>query len=118
MVTDEQRTKIKEYVKILNSISEDLDLAQDFIVDTVIDECLAYCNREDIPQDMERVVARIASNYMNNGLDAQKITSYKELDMSISYSAENNAFNEEMLLQRWRKIRGIETDDNTENFLD
>lgn len=114
MVTEEQKERIKNYVKILNGVDE-LSEVESLQVDIVIDECLAYCNRDDIPLCMERVVARIAANYLNNGLDAQKVTSYKELDMSVTYSATDNAFDEKNLLQRWRKILGIEKKDDTEN---
>lgn len=117
MVTEEQKERIKNYVKILNGVDE-LSEVESLQVDIVIDECLAYCNRDDIPLCMELVVARIAANYLNNGLDAQKITSYKELDMSVTYSATDNAFDEKNLLQRWRKILGIEEKDDTENFLE
>ena len=69
---------------------------------------------------MERVVARIAANYLENGLNAQKVTSYKELDMSITYSASDNAFDEKNLLQRWRKILGVEEskENDTTNILE
>jgi hypothetical protein len=119
MVTEEQRERIKGYVKILNAIDE-LSEIEDFEVDVVIDECLAYCNRDDIPLCMERVVARIAANYLENGLNAQKVTSYKELDMSVTYSASDNAFDEKNLLQRWRKILGVEEskENDTTNILE
>lgn len=113
MVTEEQRTKIKNYVKILldMDINEEFNDKDNFVIDTVIDQCIAHCNRQDIPQDMERVVARIAARVYNDGLDKQGgVQSYRELDMQISYNLDADAFNEKNLLQRWVSLSSVGVD--------
>ena len=117
MVTEEQRTRIKNYVKILRDmdINEDFAEKEDFMIDTVIDQCLAYCNRDNIPQDMERVVARIASRVCDDGLDKQGgVQSYRELDMQVSYNLDADVFNEKNLLQRWVSLSSIGADNKNE----
>lgn len=100
------RKKIYDYVQQLNP-EIPMSAQDNFIIDIVIDECLAYCNRDDIPEDMERVVARIANKVWTNGLDAENVSSYRELDMQITYDIGANAFNEKTILQRWRKVLSI-----------
>ena len=80
----------------------------DFVIDTVIDQCLAFCNRNDIPHDMERVVARIAARVYNDGLDKQGgVQSYRELDMQVTYNLDADAFGEKNMLQRWVSLSTI-----------
>lgn len=109
MVTEEQRTKIKNYVKILLDMEdEDFETKDDFVIDTVIDQCLAFCNRNDIPEDMERVVARIAARVYNDGLDKQKgVQSYRELDMQVTYDINADVFGEKNMLQRWVSLSSM-----------
>ena len=123
MVTEEQRTRIKNYVKILRDmyINEEFDDKEDFIIDTVIDQCLAHCNRDNIPLDMERVVARIASRVCDDGLDKQGgVQSYRELDMQVTYNLDADAFNEKNLLQRWVSLSsvGVEYKNECNNILE
>lgn len=110
MVTEEQRTKIKNYVKILLDMEdEDFETKDEFIIDTVIDQCLAFCNRNDIPEDMERVVARIAVRVYNDGLNKQQgVQSYRELDMQVTYDINADVFGEKNLLQRWVSLSSME----------
>ena len=109
MVTEEQRTKIKNYVKILLDMEdEDFETKDDFVIDTVIDQCLAFCNRNDIPEDMERVVARIAARVYNDGLDKQHgVQSYRELDMQVTYDINADVFGEKNMLQRWVSLSSM-----------
>lgn len=111
MVTEEQRTKIKNNVKILLDMDVDAELTdkENFIIDTVIDQCLAFCNRDNIPEDMERVVSRIAARVCVDGLDKQGgIQSYRELDMQVTYNIDADIFNEKNLLQRWVSLSSME----------
>lgn len=110
MVTEEQRTKIKNYVKILLDMEdEDFETKDDFVIDTVIDQCLAFCNRDDMPEDMERIVARIAARVYNDGLDKQQcVQSYRELDMQVTYDINADVFGEKNLLQRWISLSSME----------
>ena len=110
MVTDEQRKKIKRYVNILlgNDPDDEFDDKDDFVIDTVIDECLAFCNRSDIPVDMERVVARIAARVCTEGLDKQGgVQQYRELDMQVTYNLDADAFGEKNMLQRWVSLSSL-----------
>lgn len=110
MVNAEQRSKIKQYVNILLGNDRDAEFTDkdDFVIDTVIDECLAFCNRSDIPHDMERVVARIAARVCTDGLDKQTgIQQYRELDMQVTYNLDADAFGEKNMLQRWVSLSTI-----------
>lgn len=123
-ITTEQRKKIYEYTALF--AGQELDGKSNLIIDTVIDEVLAYCNRDDMPVALERITAKIAANAIladdgfstNAGMSDKKLTSYKEGDASWtwSYSATDNVFNEANLLENFRKIRSIGEDD--ENILD
>lgn len=117
MVSAEQRSKIKQDVNILLGNNPDAEFAakDDFIIDTVIDECLAFCNRSDIPHDMERVVARIAARVCNDGLDKQTgVQQYRELDMQVTYNLDADAFGEKNMLQRWVSLSTIKGSEKNE----
>lgn len=121
MVTAEKRSKIKQYVNILlgNDPDAEFNPKQDFIIDTVIDECLAFCNRQDIPDDMERVVARIAARVYNDGLDKQGgVQQYRELDMQVTYNLDADAFGEKNMLQRWVSLSSVGGSNERNNILE
>lgn len=121
MVTEEQRNKIKKYVNILLGNDADAEFSdkEDFIIDTVIDECLAFCNRSDIPVDMERVVARIAARVCTDGLDKQGgVQSYRELDMQVTYNLDADAFGEKNMLQRWVSLSSVGGSDEHNDILE
>lgn len=110
MISNETRDKVKNYVKILLNMDDDEDFSDRdfFVIDTVIDQCAAYCNRQDIPEDMERVVARIAARVCEDGLNKQGgIQSYRELDMQVTYNIDADAFGEKNLLQRWVSLSSV-----------
>lgn len=84
--------KIKGYVLILGGFeqSEKLDLQ----IQMIIDECLAYCYRSDVPEAMELPLADVVVNEINKkgviGLDGD-ISSYSEGDLSVSFGATTTA---------------------------
>lgn len=112
-ITDEQFKRIADGAYLLSG--QEQDDKKDFMLHTVIDEVLAYCNRNDIPSHLERIISRIGANVLSSENANQKgnLTSYKEGDVSWTwdYSPENNAFNEENLLENFRCIRSIGEDD-------
>ena len=96
-MTDEQKTKIIGYVKALNDTAnqENYQSLLDLVVEEVADRVLLYLNREDLPEKIERVVARIVSGIFNQTANAKTsstadsaISSISDNGQSISYSNE------------------------------
>lgn len=86
----------------------------DFKLHMVVDEVLAYCNRNDIPAHLERIISSIGAKAISSeDINQGNLTSYREGDVSYSwdYSPSNNAFNEANLLENFRCIRSIDDDD-------
>ena len=126
-MTDEQKTKIIGYVKALNDTAsqEDYQSLLGLVVDEVADRVLLYLNREDLPENIERVVARIVSGIFNQTANAKTsstadsaISSISDNGQSISYSNEiknylSTADDNELfagfskLLARYRRINVV-----------
>lgn len=126
---DEIITNIKQYLSILNlDISEVSTDLIDFVIGEVLDRVLLYLNRQDIPPNLERILANIintnlnkAQNNMNNNGDIeQAITSISDNGQSVTYSNEvKNYFvtasdNElfggfTSLLNRYRRVKVVNT---------
>ena len=126
-MTDEQKTKIIGYVKALNDTAsqEDYQSLLDLVVEEVADRVLLYLNREDLPENIERVVARIVSGIFNQTANAKTsstadsaISSMSDNGQSISYSNEiknylSSADDNELfagfskLLARYRRINVV-----------
>jgi hypothetical protein len=126
-MTDEQKTKIIGYVKALNDTAsqEDYQSLLDLVVEEVADRVLLYLNREDLPENIERVVARIVSGIFNQTANAKTsstadsaISSISDNGQSISYSNEiknylSTADDNELfagfskLLARYRRINVV-----------
>ena len=96
-MTDEQKTKIIGYVKALNDTAnqEGYQNLLGLVVEEVADRVLLYLNREDLPENIERVVARIVSGIFNQTTNAKTsstadsaISSISDNGQSISYSNE------------------------------
>ena len=113
-ITDEQFNRIADGAYLLSG--QDKDDKKDFMLHTVV----AYCNRNDVPAHLERIISRIGAGVLSADNMAQKgnLTSYKEGDASWTwdYSPADNAFNEANILENFRCIRSIDEDD--ENILD
>lgn len=87
-MTNEQKTRIEGYVKKLNdaaNVAANADLL-DFTTDEVADRVLLYLNSEILPEDVERIVARIIAGIFNQSLNAKSSTS---ADMAISSVSDN-----------------------------
>lgn len=126
-MTDEQKTKIIGYVKALNDTAnqEGYQSLLGLVVDEVADRVLLYLNREDLPENIERVVARIVSGIFNQTANAKTsstadsaISSMSDNGQSISYSNEiknylSSADDNELfagfskLLARYRRINVV-----------
>ena len=126
-MTDEQKTKIIGYVKALNDTAsqEDYQSLLGLVVDEVADRVLLYLNREDLPENIERVVARIVSGIFNQTANTKTsstadsaISSISDNGQSISYSNEiknylSTADDNELfagfskLLARYRRINVV-----------
>ena len=82
---------VKQNVLILGSFEDSPKL--DLQIQMIIDECLAYCYRKDVPQQMELPLADVIVNEINKrsliGLDGD-VSSYSEGDMSVSFTGSNN----------------------------
>ena len=126
---DEIITNIKQYLSILNpNISEVTTDLIDFVINEVLDRVLLYLNRQDIPSNLERILANIintnlnkAQNNINNdGNNEQVITSISDNGQSVSYanevknyfvaSSDNELFSGfTTLLNRYRRIKVVNT---------
>lgn len=117
-ITEEQFKRISDGAYLLSGQKQ--DEIKDFMLHTVIDEVLAYCNRNDVPAHLERIISRIGASVLSaeNINQRGNLTSYKEGDASWTwdYSPETNTFNEANLLENFRCIRSIGDDDT--NILD
>lgn len=79
--------QIKSYVLLLGGFTDSEKLTLQ--IQMLIDEILAYCYRNDVPEDMELPLADVIVNEITrtsalNGLDGN-IISYREGDMSINF---------------------------------
>ncbi len=83
---------VKDYVYKLGEFEklEKLDLQ----IQAIIEECLAYCYRKDIPQEMILPLADVVANEIQKrgllGIDGD-VSSYSEGDMSVTFSSVNTA---------------------------
>ena len=89
---EEQKTRIKNYITLLNDdpISQDL---LNFFIDSTIDRILVYCNRQDLPVQLERVVAQMIDKVINHHVDKATngdtfVSSISDNGQSINYSNE------------------------------
>ena len=83
---------VKQNVLILGGFEDSPKL--DLQIQMIINECLAYCYRKDVPQQMELPLADVIVNEINKrgliGLDGD-VSSYSEGDMSVSFGNNNTA---------------------------
>ena len=113
---------IKEYVKTLLegtgiTISEN---RLSFLIDDFSTEVLIYCNRDDFPQELERVTAKIIYAYIlseNSKIGTgSRVSSISEDGRSVSYDMNGividakNQIYATTLLNRFRKLYRVECD--------
>lgn len=86
-----QKTRIRNYAKIINSTISDGSLL-DFAIDEVFDRTLLYLNDTTLDQRLERVVARIVAGVFaqnsasQDGQPEREISSITDNGQTISYS--------------------------------
>lgn len=83
----ENFNKIKGYVLTLGGFEDTMKL--DLQIEMIINEALAYCYREDVPQMMELPLADVIVERLKatdlTGFDGN-VASYSEGDMSVSFN--------------------------------
>lgn len=87
-MTDEQKTTVKGYVRILNDNIQEGDLL-DLVVDTVNDRVLLYLNDTVIADSMLRVIAQVVVSSMNQMAkqNEQQLATVSDNGQSVSYFA-------------------------------
>lgn len=84
-------SKVKDYILILSEQEDTPKL--DLQIQALINECLAYCYRSDIPECMVLPLADVVANELQKrnllGLDGD-VSSYSEGDMSVSFGGNSN----------------------------
>lgn len=106
----ENYEKIKEYILTLGEF--ELTPKLELQIQALIDECLAYCYRSDVPEAMELPLADAVANELHKknllGLDGD-VSSYREGDMSVSFGG-NTAFGKSFYngkLESFKQIIGV-----------
>ena len=94
---DEQLTRIRELVKVLNKTASDdsnKDLL-DYCINEICGRVLLYLNTKTLDEALERIVARIVSGIFNQSVNNQNstapdvaISSVSDNGQSVSYSNE------------------------------
>lgn len=123
---EDQRARIKNYVKAINKtvVSEDEALL-DAVLGEVADRVMLYLNDTKIDSKLEHVIARIASGVFTqsrtestSGAPTMAISSVSDNGQSVSYSSEvqrylTSATDQELftgfeqLLKRYRRINVV-----------
>lgn len=123
---EDQRARIKNYVKAINKtvLGEDEALL-DAVLGEVADRVMLYLNDTKIDSKLEHVIARIASGVFNqsrtestSGAPTMAISSVSDNGQSVSYSSEvqrylTSATDQELftgfeqLLKRYRRINVV-----------
>ena len=115
---------IKEYVRTLleGTNIQITDNRLSFLVDEFCDEVMVYCNRDDIPEMLERVIAKIIYAYLAqenklSGGGTSAISSISEDGRSVNFDMgsitidEKNQIFATDLLKRYKKLYRISGDD-------
>ena len=139
---DEQISRIKEYLGILNQNLDTIEYNHNGLIDVIILEVLdrvcLFLNREDAPQKVERIIANIVNTNLGKALaiidnddglspvPEQAISSISDNGQSISYANEvkkyfTSATDEEVfsgftsLLSRYRRVSVVYSKVNEES---
>lgn len=107
----ENYDKIKNYILTLGELTDSPKL--DLQIQALINECLAYCYRSDVPECMELPLADVVVNELQKrnllGVDGD-ISSYSEGDMSVTFSSVNTAIGKSIYngkLEPFKQIIGL-----------
>lgn len=102
---------IKDYILTLGEFTDSPKL--DLQIRALINECLAYCYRSDVPECMELPLADVVASEINKrgllGVDGD-VSSYSEGDMSVTFSTVNTAIGKSFYngkLEPFKQITGV-----------
>lgn len=97
-MTGEQKQRIIGYTKKLNDAAADPENADllDLVVDEVGDRVLLYLNSADLPENVERIVARIVSGIFNQSFNAKSSTNADSAINSMSDNGQSISFSNEV----------------------
>jgi len=97
-MTGEQKQRIIGYTKKLNDAAADPENADllDLVVDEVGDRVLLYLNSADLPENVERIVARIVSGIFNQSFNAKSSTNADSAISSMSDNGQSISFSNEV----------------------
>ena len=123
---EDQRARIKNYVKAINkTVASEDEALLDTVLSEVADRVMLYLNDTKIDSKLEHVIARIASGVFNqsrtestSGAPTMAISSVSDNGQSVSYSSEvqrylTSATDQELftgfeqLLKRYRRINVV-----------
>ncbi len=118
----EQIVRVKTYVAIVNANVESDDDLLTFVTTEILDRVRLYLNRDDVPQLVERPIAKVVGSifnkYKKTGGDADvehEISSISDNGQSVSYSQKVKSYltsanddelftGVEPLLKRYRRL--------------
>ena len=97
-MTGEQKQRIIGYTQKLNDAAADPENADllDLVVDEVGDRVLLYLNSTDLPENVERIVARIVSGIFNQSFNAKSSTNADSAINSMSDNGQSISFSNEV----------------------
>ena len=97
-MTGEQKQRIIGYTQKLNDAAADQENEDllDFVVDEVGDRVLIYLNCTDLPENVERIVARIVSGIFNQSFNAKSSTNADSAISSMSDNGQSISFSNEV----------------------
>lgn len=103
--------KIKDCILTLGEFTDSPKL--DLQIQGLINECLAYCYRSDVPECMVLPLADAVANEIRKrgllGVDGD-VSSYSEGDMSVTFSSVNTAIGKSFYngkLEPFKQIIGV-----------
>lgn len=103
--------KIKEYVLTLGEFEDTMKL--DLQIQMMINEALAYCYRDDVPELMELPLADVIATQLKTMEDTGfngDVASYSEGDMSVSFNTSPSTASKAYYggkLEAFKLIRGV-----------
>lgn len=114
-MTEKLEDIIKRIYDKALGISGQQDTAKNkFTVESVVNNGLIYCNRNDIPLQMEQILTQMSVDALIKGsVDTQAIKKIKEGDREEEYFENSStAFSDQSLLDMFRKIKSYKAASN------
>ena len=112
-----------DILNYVNILLEDTDITissnrLSFLVEDFIEEVLIYCNRDDFPEKLERVTAKIIFAYIQSGSttssNGARVSSISEDGRTVNFDLsgikvdEKNQIYATTLLDRFKKLYRVE----------